>query len=87
MYFLLSTGISERKRASNGLLTEGDPAWTAAVQQLAWEKDLNLSATAKSLQHNNSGPTPLDEVNTPPDCGELTVTGPPTECTTVSNTG
>lgn len=73
------------KKRSSGLFGggEGDPDWTAAVEQLAWEKDLNLSTSGASAMKMDDGPAPLDQVDTPPDSRQQ-VSGPPTESTMVS---
>ncbi|XP_067930551.1 transient receptor potential cation channel subfamily V member 5-like [Watersipora subatra] len=78
-----TSNMSSKRRASCGMLSEGDPDWTAAVHQLAWEKDLHLSSEAATLKHNLNHPPPLDEINTPPDSDEHRVAGPPTESTTM----
>jgi len=57
-----------------------EPDWTHAVEQLAWEKDLNLAAPALV---GAPPPPPLDQVDTPPQWDEPT-SAAATESTMVS---
>lgn len=72
------------KRRASGMPGESEPDWTAAVQQLAWEKDLNLSATAASNTLKERAITPLDQIHSPPGSRENLLTAPAVENNTVS---
>lgn len=79
------------KKGGSMLLGDGDPDWTAAVEQLAWEKDLNLAAGGAAAgvallnKAAHNGPTPLDEAKPPLDSSENGMSnGASTETTTVS---
>lgn len=82
---LIALGLGLKKRSS-GLFGggEAEPDWTAAVEQLAWEKDLNLSTSGASAMKMDGEMAPLDQVDTPPDSRQQ-VSGPPTESTMVSS--
>lgn len=87
-YYLFSVGVSGIKKRSSGLfgLDGAEPDWTAAVEQLAWEKDLNLSGGGVGLQMSDFEPAPLDQVDTPPaEHGTMSLGSPPTEFTNVSS--
>lgn len=75
--------MSLKRRASGGLFGDIDPDWTAAVEQLAWEKDLDLSASAGGAAIQISRPAPLDHVNSPPASTEHKLSEAPTETSTV----
>lgn len=82
---LPAVGLSLKKRSS-AVFGAGDPGITAAVKQLAWERDLNLSAGKPALHTEKPDRqlTPLDQIDSPPDSRPTTLSAPDTARTTVS---
>lgn len=88
MSYEIFPGISGIKKRSSGLggVDFGDADWTSAVEQLAWEKDLNLSSSGVSLPLPTiKPPTPLDRIDTPPEIPDHHVTNHSTETTLVNS--